>query len=175
MAVAVGLLLLLLAVPAAYATNYKVGDTAGWDTNVDYTTWVSGKTFLVGDTLLFTYGSSHRVDVVNKAGYDGCSGSNALQTYSDGNTTIALSSTGSYYYLCPILNHCSQGMKLAVTVTAGNSSTPGGTPPTTGTPTTNTSSPSAPTPSRNGAMGRFCWMDALVVGACLMLVPLLGL
>lgn len=51
MAVAVGLLVLLLAVPAAYAANYIVGDASGWETGVDYTTWASGKTFLAGDTL----------------------------------------------------------------------------------------------------------------------------
>lgn len=129
--------------------------------------------FVVVTTAVFTYGSTHKVDQVTQAGYNGCSSSNALQTHSDGNTTIALSNTGSYYYICPTSNHCSQGMKLAVTVTAGNSSTPGGTPPPPGTPTTNTSSPSTPTSSPNGAMGRFRWMDALVVGACLMLVPLL--
>ena len=48
---AVALLIFLLAVPACYATDYVVGGTTGWDTSGDYTTWASGKTFSVGDSL----------------------------------------------------------------------------------------------------------------------------
>jgi hypothetical protein len=34
------------------AVVYKVGDdTDGWDLDVDYDDWASGKTFKVGDTL----------------------------------------------------------------------------------------------------------------------------
>ena len=51
MALAVALLVLLLATPAAYAEQYTVGDGTGWTTTGDYTTWVEGKTFTVGDTL----------------------------------------------------------------------------------------------------------------------------
>lgn len=50
--IASALLILVLAAPAAYAaTTYTVGDSAGWTTFGDYTTWVSGKTFTVGDSL----------------------------------------------------------------------------------------------------------------------------
>lgn len=44
------LVLLMVAVPA-YATEYTVGDSQGWTSGVDYGTWVSAKTFMVGDTL----------------------------------------------------------------------------------------------------------------------------
>lgn len=131
--------------------------------NIDGSLWL----FIAA---VFTYASNHRVDEVNKAGYDGCSSSNVIKSHADGNTTITLNSTGPYYFLCPIQNHCSEGMKLTVTVTSsGSSPTPGGTP------STNTSSPPPPARAGNGAMGRFHWMDALVAGACLMLLPLLGL
>lgn len=33
------------------STVYKVGDDDGWDEDVDYNTWASGKDFKVGDTL----------------------------------------------------------------------------------------------------------------------------
>ena len=50
--IASALLILLLAAPAAYAaTTYTVGDTNGWTTSGDYTTWASDKTFTVGDSL----------------------------------------------------------------------------------------------------------------------------
>lgn len=45
-------MLLVAAAPAAYATQYVVGDSAGWTNfGTDYGTWASGKTFAVGDTL----------------------------------------------------------------------------------------------------------------------------
>ncbi|MBA0866013.1 hypothetical protein Goshw_017262, partial [Gossypium schwendimanii] len=33
------------------AAVYTVGDTSGWTTGIDYSTWTQGKTFKVGDTL----------------------------------------------------------------------------------------------------------------------------
>ena len=44
------LLALCMVVPSL-ATVYTVGDTNGWVTNYDYTTWTSGKTFVAGDSL----------------------------------------------------------------------------------------------------------------------------
>jgi hypothetical protein len=44
-------LVLLLAFPSVFATDFTVGDAKGWDLGVDYTTWPSGKTFKVGDNL----------------------------------------------------------------------------------------------------------------------------
>jgi hypothetical protein len=47
-----GLVLLAAAAAApAYATDYVVGDSSGWTSGVDYTTWANGKTFSVGDNL----------------------------------------------------------------------------------------------------------------------------
>ncbi|KAF8404657.1 hypothetical protein HHK36_009545 [Tetracentron sinense] len=44
-------ILVLCCVVPSLATVYTVGDTTGWMTNVDYSTWTSGKTFAVGDSL----------------------------------------------------------------------------------------------------------------------------
>lgn len=44
------MVMLCFAVPSL-ATVYTVGDSAGWTLGVDYTTWASGKTFNVGDSL----------------------------------------------------------------------------------------------------------------------------
>lgn len=35
----------------ALATDFVVGDDAGWKTNFDYKTWAAGKEFHVGDKL----------------------------------------------------------------------------------------------------------------------------
>ena len=48
---AASLMVMLVAVPCVFGTDYNVGDSAGWATGVDYTTWASGKTFTKGDNL----------------------------------------------------------------------------------------------------------------------------
>lgn len=42
---------LCVVMPISSATVYTVGDTAGWSLGVDYSTWISDKTFVVGDSL----------------------------------------------------------------------------------------------------------------------------
>lgn len=44
------LLVINLALPTL-ATVYTVGDTSGWAIGADYGTWISDKTFAVGDKL----------------------------------------------------------------------------------------------------------------------------
>ncbi|ONK74145.1 uncharacterized protein A4U43_C03F3230 [Asparagus officinalis] len=39
----------------ALATDYTVGGSQGWTTGVDYSSWTAGKTFKVGDNLVFSY------------------------------------------------------------------------------------------------------------------------
>ncbi|XP_021802421.1 uclacyanin-3-like [Prunus avium] len=156
MAIATALVILLLAAPAVYGVQHTVGDTDGWDSNVDYVTWAASKTFTVGDTLLFTYGASHSVDQVNQAGYSSCSSSNAIGTHSGGNTSIPLSQAGPVYFICPTPGHCANGMKLTVTVVAAGSppTTSPTTPPppaTTPSPPTTTPSPSTTPASNNGS------------------------
>ncbi|KAI3989692.1 hypothetical protein MKX01_009184 [Papaver californicum] len=134
---------LLSCVMLSLATDYTVGDTAGWVTNMDYTTWSSSKTFVVGDRLVFNYGSgAHSVAEVSKSDYEGCSSANTLASDSSGTTTVSLSKPGTRYFICGIPGHCSGGMKLAVTV-GGAGGTGGGS--TTTTPTTTT--PTITTPS----------------------------
>ncbi|KAF2292007.1 hypothetical protein P3X46_003897 [Hevea brasiliensis] len=178
LALATAFLIILLATPAAYATQYVVGDSAGWTNfGVDYSTWASGKTFSVGDTLVFNYdGSTHKVAEVSQSDYNSCSASNALKTYSDGSTTIPLSKAGSMYFICPTAGHCSSGMQLSINVaTPSGSTTPappsGSTTPSSGTPpTTGTASP--PPPANNGAATTFCNMYSLILGSLLVLALL---
>ncbi|CAO2162974.1 unnamed protein product [Urochloa humidicola] len=153
------LLALLVAVScaaAASAASFTVGDGQGWKIGPDYSTWASGKTFNVGDTLLFNFGTgSHDVAEVDKSGYDGCSGSGASNTINNGPATVTLTA-GTHYYICTFTGHCDGGMKLAVTVGSGSGGSPSpSTPSTPGTPAT----PAPPTtpagPSPNAAPARF--------------------
>ncbi|KHN00195.1 Blue copper protein [Glycine soja] len=132
-AIAASFLVLLLAFPTVFGADHEVGDTSGWALGVNYNTWASGKTFTVGDTLVFKYDSTHQVDEVDEK---------------DGNTKIELTSTGKRYFLCPISGHCAGGMKLQINVAAAS-----GTPPTTpsGTPPTTPSNPSPSPPSESGS------------------------
>ncbi|KAG7566321.1 Phytocyanin domain [Arabidopsis suecica] len=151
-AVATALLLFLAAFPAAFAVTFKVGDISGWTSNINYTDWVSGKTFRVGDTLEFIYGPSHSVSVVDKAGYDGCDSSGATQNFFDGDTKIDLTTVGTMHFLCPTFGHCLSGMKLAVPVLAAapSPSTPSSPPSPPSTPSSPPSPPPSASPPTNG-------------------------
>ncbi|GLT39623.1 hypothetical protein SLA2020_138050 [Shorea laevis] len=166
MALAAAVLLLLLASPVAFATNYLVGDSSGWNQGVTYSSWTQGKTFNVGDTLLFTYSGTHGVDVVDKSDYDNCVSSNALNSYSDGNTTVTLSKAGSMYFICPTSGHCSSGMKLEVTVGSSSSPPSGTTTPTSTTPTST---------NKSGSVRASGNINGLVVGSLLLLGSVLSI
>lgn len=117
----------------AFAVDHTVGDSSGWASGVDYTTWASDKTFKVGDTLVFQYGASHNVAEVGSADYSACSASNSIQSFSDQDTKITLTKPGTRYFICGVTGHCAGGMKLAVTVTVAGagvgSTTAGGLTP----------------------------------------------
>ncbi|MED6149282.1 hypothetical protein PIB30_060929 [Stylosanthes scabra] len=169
--VASSFLILLLAFPTVFATDFTVGDSSGWALKVDYTAWAKGKTFQVGDTLTFKYNPSfHQVDEVNKSSHDGCNSSNPIKNYKDGNTKITLSKEGNHYFLCPIGDHCSSGMKLAVTVAASSSGSPSKSP--SGSPSTPSTTTPSPAPTVNGAVGvssGFTQFSGAFVGSALVL------
>ena len=145
---ALAALLLVSCASMAVATKYTVGDTSGWTTGADYTTWASDKEFKVGDTLAFNYaGGMHTVDEVSAADYASCSASNALSSDSTGTTSIALKTSGKHYFICGVSGHCSNGMKLVVDV-ADASPTPSPTPDTPSTtPATPSTTPTSPSSS----------------------------
>ncbi|XP_008778314.2 mavicyanin-like [Phoenix dactylifera] len=141
--IALGALLLLSCAAWGSATVYTVGGSSGWNTGINYTDWTSGKTFTVGDSLLFNYATgAHTVTEVNSGDYDSCSSSNAISSETNGPTTIQLKTTGTRYYICSISGHCGLGMKVAVTV--GSSGSPSTPPPPS------TSTPSPPSSTTNG-------------------------
>ncbi|RWW54410.1 hypothetical protein BHE74_00039009 [Ensete ventricosum] len=110
----------------AMGANYDVGGPAGsWDLATNYTQWVSGKAFRVGDTLS-----------------DSCTTSNPISTKTGGNTVVTLNGTGSRYFICGTLGHCAGGMKLQIDVVAA----PTSTPPPPPSPSTTPRSPVAPSP-----------------------------
>ncbi|KAG2643951.1 blue copper protein-like [Panicum virgatum] len=126
MATALPLVALLVAGCAALAsaTTFTVGESQGWTTGANYDSWANGKSFAVGDTLVFRYVSkAHTVTEVTKSGYDTCSGSgaNALSDDDSGSTTVTLTTPGTHYFICNVPGHCASGMKFAITVSATRS------------------------------------------------------
>nr|CAB3483290.1 unnamed protein product [Digitaria exilis] len=138
------------AAAASAATTFNVGDTSGWTLGVNYDNWASGKTFTVGDKLVFTYTTgAHDVLEVSKSDYDNCNIGSALVTNTNGPTTITLTS-GDHYYICSVASgaHCKNGMKLAVSVGSGSGSPSSpSTPATPSSPSTPSSPPSSSTPA----------------------------
>ncbi|KAJ1290035.1 hypothetical protein BS78_02G211200 [Paspalum vaginatum] len=124
------LLLAGYAAALASATTFIVGDDEGWTISGDYIAWVKGKTFAVGDKLVFSYPTAeHTVTEVGKTDYFACAGGNALSDDRSGSTNVTLTVPGTRYFICNIPGHCTVGMRLAVTVAAGGGGTsPGATP-----------------------------------------------
>ncbi|XP_076913921.1 mavicyanin-like [Bidens hawaiensis] len=174
MAIATFFLVLILGVAtrSAYAVQHIVGDDNGWTNFGDYTTWATGKTFNVGDTLLFNYGGSHGVDVVSKSDYDNCATGNAIDSYTGGTTTVQLKQPGPMYFTCPTFGHCSTGMKLAINVVSTSSDSPGTTTPSDGSNSSppSTTSPSTPPIKRDAGSTNSAKM--VVAGLSLFLAPL---
>ncbi|KAM7250140.1 hypothetical protein ACFE04_022023 [Oxalis oulophora] len=135
------------------ATTYQVGDSSGWDISSDLDTWPNGKTFQIGDVLIFQYSSSDTLSEVTKPNFDSCNTSNAIKTYSSGNTTVTLTNAGEKYFISGNRLYCLGGMKLKLNV-EGAADSPVGTPqpqpvgPTpTSQPSTKTNTPSTVVPT----------------------------
>ncbi|KAI3883576.1 hypothetical protein MKX03_016258 [Papaver bracteatum] len=142
----------IAAVPNS-AKEYIVGDAEGWTMNVSYHSWVSGKTFTIGDSLVFNYGAMHTVDEVSETEYDSCATGNSITSDSSGASTISLMTSGTHYFICGAMGHCDGGMKLAVIVAETSDDTspsPAPTPtPLLGATTTPATTPELPVPSSN--------------------------
>ncbi|KAH7432075.1 hypothetical protein KP509_07G006900 [Ceratopteris richardii] len=147
MMVAMTLLGLCSVIKGVMAVNYVVGDSQGW-TIMHYDSWLTGKTFRVGDTLEFKYNrGAHDVVEVTAAEYGTCT-KGSESPYTDGDTKINLDTAGTRYFICSISGHCGAGMKLSIDVVAAASTTPSSSP-TAKTPASSPSTPdaNAPTPS----------------------------
>ncbi|KAF5202444.1 Blue copper protein [Thalictrum thalictroides] len=102
----------------ALATEYKVGDNAGWTVGFDYANWAKGKEFRVGDKLVFTYPvGAHNVFKVNGTTFKDCTIPPLNEALISGNDVITLAIPGNKWYFCGVGQHCALGgQKLAITV-----------------------------------------------------------
>ncbi|KAL6191160.1 hypothetical protein ACLB2K_037551 [Fragaria x ananassa] len=149
-ALAVVVAMMAVVLQVSYATEYKVGDSAGWTTigNVNYKEWAATKTFRVGDVIKFTYNAQfHNVLRVTHAMYRSCNVSVPLESFSTGNDSITIKTKGHHFFVCGVPGHCQSGQKVDINVrNAPIAATPSALP----SPTTITAA-KTPAPSPNMA------------------------
>ncbi|XP_028794183.1 blue copper protein [Neltuma alba] len=149
--------------PSSGAVTYTVGDKTGWtvpSSQAFYKTWTSGKTFKVGDILVFNFQkNAHNVAEVTKANYGSCGTASPLRLYNSPPVRMTLNKSGEHYFICAFPGHCAGGQKLAINVTGASSpatspspsSPPSPTAPAPGSPASSPSggatNPSSPSPS----------------------------
>lgn len=129
---------------------YIVGDKLGWFVpgQYAYSDWAYGKTFVVGDTLVFNFiNGTQDVAVVTKAAFDNCTTNNTVAVFTNSPVNIILNTTGEHYFTSTYDRHCELGQKLAINVTAKST----GTAISPSSPTTPSSlAPSAYSPTAPG-------------------------
>ncbi|KAL1291555.1 lamin-like protein [Arachis ipaensis] len=109
----------LVMLPEASAKRWLVGDNMGWNSNVNYSTWVKGKHFYNGDWLFFVY-DRNQIDVleVNKKDYEKCNSDHPLHNWTTGagRDDVPLNMTRNYYFISGKGGFCFKGMKVAIHV-----------------------------------------------------------
>ncbi|KAK1263572.1 Blue copper protein [Acorus gramineus] len=91
------------------ATEFIVGDEQGWTTNFDYSKWTTGKTFRVGDSLVFNYSKdNHNVFKVNGVQFKACQvpPANVNNSLTTGHDVVPLKTAGNKWYICGAAGHC---------------------------------------------------------------------
>ncbi|CAH9147419.1 unnamed protein product [Cuscuta epithymum] len=84
-----------------------------------YGNWSSSRSFRPGDTLLFDFDPVfYNLIQVSNREYDACTANQPFQAFTDHAPPliIPLRESGVFYYLCSLLNYCSLGLKLNVSV-----------------------------------------------------------
>ncbi|CAN6168499.1 unnamed protein product, partial [Urochloa humidicola] len=140
----------------ASAAVYEVGDKIGWTImgNPNYTAWAASKTFHKNDVVVFTYNKQfHNVMAVSKADYKNCDPSKPIATWSTGNDSVVLNTTGHHYFLCGFPGHCGIGQKVDIRVASSSAAS---SPAPAPGPSGSGSNPSggataAPSPHHNAA------------------------
>ncbi|KAL4654110.1 hypothetical protein ACB092_01G354800 [Castanea dentata] len=153
--VVVVLTALAAVVQVTEAATYVVGDNTGWEvpnpSNL-YTTWVNGKTFSLGDVLVFNFTTgAHDVATVTQTNYGACSIANTISLVTTGPYSYTIDTTATHYFICTISNgaHCNAGQKLAISVGNSTSAASPGSPPTT--PSASPPPPPPPPPPGSSA------------------------
>ncbi|RZC60651.1 hypothetical protein C5167_022411 [Papaver somniferum] len=150
------LVMVLYALALGTAGTLAAKHVVTWDLSSDMNSWAKGKTFKVGDQLVFKYSSGLHsvVELSSEKEYKNCDIGNALDSKSSGSDEFKLTKAGTRYFACGTMGHCDQGMKVQIkTVAAGTDSSSSSsdddqdssssTPSSTSSPSSTTSTTSA--------------------------------
>ncbi|KZV56051.1 blue copper protein [Dorcoceras hygrometricum] len=91
---------------SAGQTVHTVGGDICWEippnSSLSYDKWASGKTFLVGDILVFNFETNqHDLVRVTKASYVACNADDIIGSIiTTGPANITLTAPGDHYYIC---------------------------------------------------------------------------
>ncbi|CAN6181354.1 unnamed protein product [Urochloa humidicola] len=112
-----------LASPASAATEWMVGDEGGWRARFNQTGWADGKTFRVGDVLMFMYPKeNHTMVEVGGEDFAACNlQGNQIRAWYSGHDVVVLDRPGKRWFFCSVPGHCANGMKLVINVEDGAS------------------------------------------------------
>ncbi|PIA33719.1 hypothetical protein AQUCO_04000048v1 [Aquilegia coerulea] len=123
------------------ATKHEVT----WDVSTDLKSWASGRTFKVGDQLVFKYSSGMHslLELSSEKEYKSCDIGTSVNSMNGGNDVVKLTKPGTRYFACGTLGHCDQGMKLKIKTVAANGDSSQDSPSSSSTPTSDEDSPSS--------------------------------
>ncbi|KAG8066359.1 hypothetical protein GUJ93_ZPchr0004g39489 [Zizania palustris] len=158
--------LMAMAAVAELATAAGKTHTIKWAAGGNYGDWSSTNTVLVGDSVVFMYGSPHTVDELSEAGYKACSFDGPVSSDQSGSTTFTFDKPGTRYFACAAGSHCSQGQKVAIITVSNSTAPPSPQSPNGGSP------PKKSSASRGGAELAAKLVVGLTVGAGAMLAAL---
>ncbi|XP_052200162.1 blue copper protein 1a-like [Diospyros lotus] len=126
MILAAAVVLLIICPSVTVATQYWVGDSAGWTIDFNYTAWAQDKAFYVGDSLVFKYTQGdHNVFKVNATAFKDCIKPPLNESLATGHDEIKLLTAGRKWYICGVATHCADhNQKLVITVVETPASAP---------------------------------------------------
>ncbi|GMN57541.1 hypothetical protein TIFTF001_026650 [Ficus carica] len=130
------------------SAQYDVGGSQGWEATTNFDSWVTDKTFKVGDQLVFKYSALHSVvELANEYAYKNCDISSALDSKSSRNDVVKLNKPGTRYFACGTSGHCDGGMKVKITTVTGSAPSSPASPSSSSSPSTNNHTSAASTTS----------------------------
>ncbi|XP_050220394.1 stellacyanin [Mercurialis annua] len=102
----------------ARGITFTVGDLDGWSPFTNFSNWLQGKEFHVGDVLDFNYPKgAHTVMQVNSNAYEECIKDTHIRQFTNGNDSMLLTEATQMWFICGVSNHCENGQKLTINVT----------------------------------------------------------
>lgn len=128
---------------------------------------INVENILLMKTTEFKYSSLHSVvELANESAYKSCDITTSVNSMSTGNDVVKLDKPGTRYFACGTPGHCSQGMKVKVTVAAANGSPSSSS---SSTPSSSSSSSSSASPASSSAA------VASAIATLILVASLLGL